>query len=251
MKLKPALRLCGLFLAVLIFTACTAPAGKPQNSENEEPAAVGGSTRRSGVSSDEMQFLSYGEDAVRAEIETSRGTISFVLFPQYAPLAVENFCTLAKQGYYDGTTIHRVVRDFVIQGGDPTGTGLGGTSIWGTPFATERSNFLHHYSGALCMAAANEEENTNESQFYVVATPQNSLDDEALQKLRDAGMREEVVDTYRQAGGAPYLDYKCTVFGQVVDGMDIVDTIARAATDEDGKPKTTVTVEKVTIYNYG
>lgn len=211
---------------------------------------MGGSTKRTAVTSSEAQFQLVPDDAVLVVMETSKGTVRFVLYPQYAPLAVTNFCTLAQQGYYNGTLFHRVVAGFVVQGGDPGGTGLGGDSIWGQPFATEYSDFLHHYSGALCMATANGEKDTHLSQFYVVATPQDGLDDAALQKMRDAGIREEVVEAYRQAGGAPYLDYTGTVFGQVLDGMDVIDAIARVGTDENNHPKSPVTLDRVTVLNF-
>ncbi|MDL2219981.1 peptidylprolyl isomerase [Ruminococcaceae bacterium OttesenSCG-928-O06] len=231
-------RRIGLVLvAVFLLCACA----------KSEAPGVGGSTRRDAVFSEEVQFSPAEENAVYALLETDRGEIKLVLYPENAPLAVENFCRLAQQGYYDGTEFHRVVEDFVIQGGDATGTGLSGQSVWGAPFQTEYSEQLHHYSGAVCMAAANGQADTHLSQFYIVCTPQDSLSEAALARLLDAGIRQEVVDTYRQGGGAPYLDYTDTVFGQVVEGMDVVDAIAKVSTDEDARPKTQVVVQRVTI----
>lgn len=241
------LRALAFFLAgMLLLSGC-----RQQASPSSEATLVGGSLKRSAVSSTELQFTTPSPEDVFVTLTTDKGSIRLVLYPQYAPLAVENFCTLATQGYYDGTTFHRIVKDFVAQGGDASGTGLSGQSAWGTPFATERSEFLHHYSGALCMAAADGQPDTHLSQFYIVATPQDALDEAALAKVAAAGARDAVVDAYRQAGGAPYLDNTDTVFGQVVDGMDVVDRIAAAAVEEDGTtPKSPVVVQSVTVENY-
>ena len=229
----------------VVFGGCTSP---PQASS--QATLVGGSLKRGVVSSSAVQFTSPSADGVFVNVETSKGLVRFVLYPQYAPLAVENFCALASQGYYDGTPFNRVVRDFVVQGGEPS-DGSPARSFWGGPFTTERSQFLRHYSGALCMAGTDGAENSNLSQFYVVATPQAGLPEEALAALLTAGVGEDVVATYRQAGGAPYLDNTDTVFGQVVEGMDVIDSIAVSAVQEDGfTPKTPVTVQKVTVENY-
>ena len=104
-----------------------------------------------------------------AIVKTNMGDIKIKLCPEEAPKAVENFVTHAKEGYYDGLTIHRVVKDFVIQGGDPAGNGTGGESIWGEPFEDEFSQDMYHFNGAVAMA--NSGANTNGSQFYIVARP--------------------------------------------------------------------------------
>ena len=101
-----------------------------------------------------------------AVIKTDKGDIKVRLFPEEAPKAVENFVTHAENGYYDGLIFHRVIKDFMIQGGDPKGTGTGGESIWGKPFADEFSSELHNFRGALSMANAGP--NTNGSQFFIV-----------------------------------------------------------------------------------
>lgn len=201
------------------------------------------------VSSGELQFAAPAKGAPIAVLTTSMGTIRVVLFPEQAPKAVENFVTLAKQGYFDGLTFHRVVKDFVIQSGDPTGSGTGGQSIWGAPFADECSDLLHNYTGALSMA--NSGENANGSQFFLVATPADSVSEKLADEMRAAGWRSEVISAYRQAGGAPYLDYKHTVFGQVYDGMDVVYKISSVDTDsETERPKKDVTIKSVTISAY-
>ena len=104
----------------------------------------------------------------KATIKTNHGEIVIQLFPEQAPKTVENFVGLAKKGYYDGVIFHRVINDFMIQGGDPTGTGMGGESIWGAPFEDEFSNELFNIRGALSMANAGPA--TNGSQFFIVQT---------------------------------------------------------------------------------
>jgi peptidyl-prolyl cis-trans isomerase B (cyclophilin B) len=124
-------------------------------------------------------------------METSKGTIELELYPQHAPITVNNFVFLAREGYYDGISFHRVISDFVIQGGDPTGTGTGGP---GYKFEDEvRDNPLKHETGSLSMANAGP--NTNGSQFFITHSPQ------------------------------PHLDGKHTVFGQVTSGQDVVNAI--------------------------
>lgn len=124
-------------------------------------------------------------------METSKGTIELELYPEHAPVTVNNFVFLAKEGYYDGVTFHRVINNFVIQGGDPTGTGRGGP---GYQFADETyGNPLRHKTGYISMANAGP--NTNGSQFFITHSPQ------------------------------PHLDNKHTVFGKVISDMDIVNAI--------------------------
>ena len=106
------------------------------------------------------------EKGPKAIIKTNYGEMKFQLFPKQAPKAVENFVGLAKKGFYDGIVFHRVIKDFMIQGGDPTGTGMGGQSIWEKPFEDEFSNHLFNLRGALSMANAGP--NTNGSQFFIV-----------------------------------------------------------------------------------
>ncbi len=177
----------------------------------------------------------------KAVMKTTMGTISFALFPEQAPKAVENFSTLAKQGYYNGITFHRVIPDFMIQGGDPTGTGAGGESIWGQAFEDEFSDRLFNLKGALSMANAGP--NTNGSQFFVVSN--EHLNPQMKVQLPQAGYPQAVIDAYAQ-GGTPWLDGHHTVFGQVLEGMDVVAAISKVKTAAD-KPKVPVTIESITI----
>lgn len=207
---------------------------------------------RSPVTSSEAQLAQPAQDAPVAIVSTSLGDISIVLFPQYAPMAVENFEGLAQQGYYNGNVFHRVVANFVIQTGDATQTGTGGASIWNNnSYPSELSDQLHHYSGAVALALAADGSVGNLSQFYIVQTPEDSVDKTAADELLAAGVRQEVVDTYQSAGGAPYLDRQDTVFGQVYAGMDVVDAIGSVECDENGRPLEDVTVNSITITTYG
>lgn len=131
------------------------------------------------------------EKIYRVSMETTKGLIELELYPEHAPTTVNNFVFLAKQGYYDGVIFHRVINDFVIQGGDPTGTGAGGP---GYKFEDElKGNPLKHETKVISMANAGP--NTNGSQFFITHSPQ------------------------------PHLDGKHTVFGKVASGADVVDAI--------------------------
>jgi len=170
-----------------------------------------------------------------ALMKTTLGDLKILLFPDAAPKAVENFTTHAKNGYYTGIIFHRVIPEFMIQGGDPTGTGRGGESIWGKSFEDEFSVDYHNIRGALSMANAGP--STNGSQFFIVQA--NEVDSSLLsqmEQLSDRGFPTECVEDYRTLGGTPWLDFKHTVFGQVIDGMDVVDNIANVKTGYADKP---------------
>lgn len=172
---------------------------------------------------------------VTATIHTTEGDICVKFFPQYAPKAVENFITHAKNGYYNDIIFHRVIKDFMIQCGDPLGNGTGGESIWGRPFADEFDPALHNIRGALSMANAGP--GTNGSQFFIVQAsdcPPQML--EQMKQLTDRGFPEECIAAYEEMGGTPWLDFKHTVFGQVYAGMDVVDNIASAEVNGMDKP---------------
>jgi len=178
----------------------------------------------------------------KATIKTNYGDIQVQLFPEQAPKSVENFVGLAKKGYYDGIIFHRIIPDFMIQGGDPTGTGAGGESLWGNQFEDEFSSEVFNIRGALSMANAGP--NTNGSQFFIVQN--HHLQDGMADQMTQAGYPKEIVTAYGQ-GGTPWLDFRHTVFGAVSDGMDIVDTIATVKTGMQDKPVKDVVIETITI----
>ncbi|WP_430120462.1 peptidylprolyl isomerase [Neobacillus rhizosphaerae] len=176
-------------------------------------------------------------------METSMGKIKIKLFPEYAPKAVENFVKHSEEGYYDGLIFHRVINDFMIQGGDPNGNGTGGESIYGNPFEDEFSNNLFNLRGALSMA--NSGANTNGSQFFIVQ--KTSLDPSMKSEMEKAGYPKEMIEAYDKNGGTPWLDHRHTVFGQVVEGMDVVDKIASTPADPKDKPEKDVVIKKITV----
>jgi cyclophilin family peptidyl-prolyl cis-trans isomerase len=147
-----------------------------------------------------------------ATLHTSEGAISVELYPDEAPKTVDNFVKLARDGFYDGVIFHRVIPDFMIQGGDPTGTGTGGP---GYQFEDEQ-NEHRVVRGALAMANAGP--NTNGSQFFIVT-----------------------------AEAAPWLDGKHTVFGRVTAGMDVVDRISQKPRDGRDRPRDEVRIERVEV----
>ena len=180
-----------------------------------------------------------------AEIVTTMGSIKVLLFPEAAPKAVENFVGLAEKGYYDGINFHRVIKDFMIQGGDPTGTGMGGESIWGKPFKDEFHPAFHNICGALSMANAGP--GTNGSQFFIVQL--NNVDSRFIEQMEDIpdSFPADTIEDYKNLGGTPWLDYRHTVFGQVYDGMNVVNDIANTEVGANDKPVTDVKIEKIII----
>ncbi|MBS4213380.1 peptidylprolyl isomerase [Neobacillus rhizophilus] len=183
------------------------------------------------------------ENEQLVEMETSMGNIKIKLFPEYAPKAVENFVKHSEDGYYDGLIFHRVIKDFMIQGGDPNGNGTGGQSIWGKPFEDEFSKNLFNLRGALSMANAGA--NTNGSQFFIVQS--TKLDPSMKSQLEKAGYPKEIIEAYAENGGTPWLDFRHTVFGQVVEGMDIVDKITDIKVDAKDKPETDVVIKHIKV----
>lgn len=181
-----------------------------------------------------------------ATMKTTLGDIKILLFPDAAPKAVENFVTHAKNGYYNGIIFHRVIPDFMIQGGDPTGTGRGGESVWGRSFEDEFSVDYHNIRGALSMANAGP--GTNGSQFFIVQAKEvdGGLISQ-MEQLSDRGFPADCVEDYKQLGGTPWLDFKHTVFGQVVEGMETVDAIAEVETGYADKPLEDVSIIGIEI----
>lgn len=185
-----------------------------------------------------------------ATVTTSMGVMKFRLFPEAAPKAVENFTTHAANGYYNDLIFHRVIKDFMIQGGDPQGTGMGGKSIWGSPFEDEFSADAHNYYGALSMANAGP--HTNGSQFFIVQAkdvPDSMLGQ--MEQLKDQGFPDEVIENYKKLGGTPWLDFKHTVFGQLAEGADVLDAIAQVACGYGDKPVNDVVIKSIVVEEIG
>jgi peptidyl-prolyl cis-trans isomerase B (cyclophilin B) len=182
-----------------------------------------------------------------AIMHTTMGDIKIKLFKEQTPKTFENFTTHAKNGYYNGLIFHRVIKDFMIQGGDPMGSGIGGESIWGRSFEDEFTPELHNLRGALCMANAGP--NTNGSQFFIVQAKE--VPEDLLEQMRMADERvfpTECIEAYEEMGGTPWLDFRHTVFGQVFEGMDVVDAIAKVPADYfNNKPKEDVVIETIII----
>lgn len=178
---------------------------------------------------------------------TNKGTIKINFFPDVAPKAVENFKTHAKNGYYNGTIFHRIIPDFMIQGGDPEGTGRGGESIWGRSFEDEFDVNHRNFRGALSMANCGP--NTNGSQFFIVQ--KTEVEEDIIDQMKELGEKkgfpQAVIDGYDKFGGTYWLDGRHTVFGQVYEGMDVVDKIAAVKTDRNDKPLEPVMIEKIEI----
>ena len=198
------------------------------------------------VTTNEEQFRAVADGDTVAEIKTTKGTIKILLFPEYAPLRVENFRLLSDSGYYDGSLFSRVVKDTLVRAGSPEGTQGTGKSRWGIYFNDEFTDKLHNYTGRVGMVNGGEDKNG--SRFYIVTTPTDRDISAKPDEMRGAGWREEVINVYSQIGGAPSFDYRYTVFGQVYEGLDIAYEIANTKTDESGKPQKDIKIESVTVY---
>ncbi len=178
-----------------------------------------------------------------ATIKTNKGDITLQLFDKLAPKTVKNFVELAQDGYYDGVIFHRVIPNFMIQGGDPTGTGRGGKSIYGEQFEDEFSDQLFNLRGALSMANAGP--NTNGSQFFIVTM--DEVPAQMVGQLEAAGFPAEIIDAYKERGGTPWLDNKHTVFGHLIAGEDVAQAIQNVKRDAADKPLEDVTIETIDI----
>jgi len=174
---------------------------------------------------------------------TTAGDIKLRLFGNLVPKTVENFVGLAKKKYYDGTTFHRTINEFMIQGGDPTGTCKGGESLWGGTFEDEFSRELYNFRGALSMA--NSGPDTNGSQFFIV---QRRV--AAVENFEVVMLPLNVEEKYLEIGGTPHLDRKHAVFGQVFEGMDVVDAIAAYPINEMAVPDDPAVVLSIEFVNY-
>ena len=179
-----------------------------------------------------------------ATIKTNHGDLRIKLFPEHAPKTVANFVALSKDGYYDGVIFHRIIKDFMIQGGDPTGTGMGGESIYGESFEDEFSEELYNIRGALSMANAGP--NTNGSQFFIVQNPHLPY---SKKEIARGGWPEPIAEIYAEQGGTPHLDRRHTVFGQLLDAAsyEVLDAIASVETGAMDKPVEDVVIQTIEI----
>ena len=210
---------------------------------------------RKQVKLDEKPILNYtapaqGDEVVRITVK-DYGDIVVRLFPDELPEACENFTELTKSGYYDELIFHRVIENFMIQGGDPKGDGSGGESIWGDKFDGGYTEQLIHVPGALAYANS-QGTSTDGSQFYIVTG--DTVTEDSLAKITEQGgtyFTQEAKSLYTQYGGTPWLDGgNYTVFGQVIDGLDVVYAISHTPVGENDKPKNAVYIEKMTVEQY-
>lgn len=265
MKFKNILKYGILFLAAgLMLTGCGAPSKKSAGNLDEVTPQK-------------------GDLIATFEIE-GFGTIKAVLFPDIAPVGVDNFKKLADQGFYKGLTIHRVMKGFMFQGGSTNGDGTGGdAAVNGGSFGIETSDNAHHFYGALCYANAAGQ---NSTQFYIVNTNEKNQFDNMIQQYdkaindcknaaasaqsddeksyyqfmaaqyetaRDdyaaevAAMDPAIKELYINRGGVPYLDGDYTVFGQVYEGFDIIDKISNVEVVDNGSKEKSKPVQTITI----
>jgi cyclophilin family peptidyl-prolyl cis-trans isomerase len=189
-------------IMVLTFFSC-----KSDNSENEK--------LKKEIKQVESESLS-AYSRVTANFETNLGAFTVELYPKQAPKTVKNFVELSERGFYNGISFHRVIKNFMIQGGDPTGTGSGGESIYGGPFEDEfHPDLMHDQPGILSMANAGP--GTNTSQFFITVAP------------------------------TPWLNAKHTIFGRVVEGMEMVNKISEVPTNNLDQPNNPVVINKISI----
>lgn len=199
----------GFVLIAFAVISCTNKIKEDETQKNIQTNIEKGDTL------DNLMELKNNEKLI-ATVQTNMGTFEIELYARDVPRTVKNFAGLAIKGYYDGIIFHRVIKDFMIQGGDPTGTGMGGESIYGAKFEDEFvPSLMHDSPGILSMANAGP--NTNGSQFFIT-----------------------VVAT-------PWLNARHTVFGKVIKGMDVVNAISQVPTNNMDRPIDNVVMQKVTV----
>lgn len=252
-----------LLLIVLLFTL-TACGEEEEISNNTNTVTEEDVMTEAEKFTSELENLSAEEVVANAEAQMAEpeagdtvaifhiegyGDITVKFFEEVAPRACENFITHAKEGYYNGLTFHRVINEFMIQGGDPSANGTGGESIWGEGFGEELSTTVLPYKGALCMASRGTGTKSIGSQFFIV---QANYNEEMSQYLSYYGY-SNLLNSYQNYGGDLYdlaVLYQYTTFGQVIDGLEIVDAIASVETDSNDKPVQDVVISSIEIVNY-
>lgn len=240
---KVLIFLCVLSVSLFLLSGCrgkekdaSSPSEQDTSSEESVPDEI-----------ELIQFKKPSDDDLIATIVTSMGEFKAVLYPQYAPLAVENFYQHAVDGYYNGRIFFRVIDNFIIQTGDPKDDGTGGESIWQKPFEDEFTDDLWNFRGALSMA---NRDDSNGSQFFIVQSPevpQQTFDDIEANPNMKMRFVDEVLEKYREVGGMPWLDHVHTVFGHVYSGMETVDKIAGSEVDEHDRPIDKIFIESISF----
>ena len=188
------------------------------------------------------------EKETKLKIETSAGDIIVKLYNE-TPKHRDNFIKLAEEGTYEGTLFHRVIKDFMIQGGDPEGTGMGGESTWGGSFDGGTDPHLVHAAGAVAYANSGST-STDGSQFYIVTGEVYTEDEIATLESYGYTFSDSAKEVYETAGGTPWLDGSYTIFGQVYSGLDTVFAVQNVETDSSDKPIEDVVVESITVEQY-
>ncbi len=287
MKIRNIL-LCGLLAVCCALTGCSKPDDTASTDVITGETAEAGNQVEATVGNIGDVVLQDGDTIAEFNIE-GYGIIKAKLFPEIAPVGVDNFVKLANSGFYDGLTIHRVYKDFMFQGGSLNGNGTGGEAADGGSFGVEISEDARHFYGALCYANA---AGSNTCQFYIVNNndPQDltQIDIEGVKQTaemygayaemfedgtreRDAYLAmqayystlaeytsnasEEVIAKYNEVGGTPSLDGGYTVFGQVYEGFDVIEEISNCpvqvnSSGELSLPTETIIIKSVIIREY-
>ena len=248
-----------IMIIILVgLTGCEETTGTAKNNTNKNATKTNTTTTKNTSSTgslasfdlktaaeNQMKLPEVGEQIAIMHVR-DYGDIYMKFFPDVAPKAVENFVTHSKDGYYDGLTFHRVINEFMIQGGDPKGNGTGGESIWGKGFGTELDYSLVPYRGSLCMAMSSLP-NSIGSQFFIT---QANYSQDTADILKSRGWPDNLLEQYKKYGGYMSLYMQYTVFGQVFRGMDVVDSIAAVSTNSSDKPETDVIIDSIEITDY-
>ncbi len=263
---------CLVIIAVIMLSGCSASA--ETKNDNSTQSSANSSQENNEIEELKKELFTTGDKFPQLEepkngeeivvLTTNMGVIKIKLCPEEAPEAVENFKGLVEKGYYNGIKFHRVLNDFMVQGGDPDGNGTGGESIWGEDFKDELKGDMYHFRGAL--AYANRGMDTNGSQFYIVQSPNiqegyfeyideivkqygdsEILSDNTSGKIIRVNYSDKAIENYNSLGGTPFLDFGYTVFGQVFEGMEVVDSIAAVETKESSNGEKSVPVSDVII----
>ena len=255
---KIALLLCAVLAMSTLFYGCSKDNGTAaeSNSEGTSSAPVESMPETDSeiyahnlkIDENEINLVQFETPAAGSQvatIKTTAGDIKIVFYPDEAPKAVENFLALAEQGYYNGLSFYQVVPSIRIATGDPDNSGEGGKSSFdGETFADEYSLNLWHFNGAVAMDNGGISDQ-NGSRFYIVQNSEISTD--LANEMLDGGFPEKVVNKYLEVGGVPNYDFKDTVFAQVIEGMDVVESIAATPRDENNKPTEDVAITSIEI----